>query len=180
MSSLESRKESIPLSSLPDHLDTLRGSLRQAPVLAFLKKFDLFTKKKEKILSKDQVLFEPGEDPYLYIVSSGALGIYRVNPTGESKEIGRVYTGAFIGEGVINDRNLKEVRASSIVECTRVVCLTRADMESLEKQSPETLALLYKHITDITSQRLAESGKELALLYESTQKFQEFRERGSK
>ena len=176
----EIKKERESLTPAPASLDTLRDSLAQAPILAFLKKFDIFLKKKEQFLSRDEVLFEPGENPYLYIVSSGALGIYRLTPTGESKEIGRVYTGECIGEGIISGRNLKEVQASSLVESSRVVRLTREDIEFLEKESPETLAKFYKHIGDVTSQRLAESGKELALMYESTEKFQEFRERGAK
>ncbi len=45
---------------------------------------------------------------------------------------------------------------------------------------PETLVALYKHINNITSLRLAETGRELAVLYELTEKIQEFRDLGQR
>jgi hypothetical protein len=51
-------------------------------------------------------------------------------------------------------------------------------MEYLESQDPTTLASFYKHINDITSLRLSQVGKELAHMYEATQKFQQYRELG--
>lgn len=148
--------------------------------MAFLERFDTFVQKKKKILTKGEVLFEPGENPYLYMVASGALGIFRINPSGEIKELGKVYTGAFIGEGILSDRLTKEVQSQSITEHTIVVQLTKEDIEYLESQDPAILAKLYKHINNITSLRLAETGKELALMYESTQKFQEYQQLGQK
>lgn len=158
----------------------LRKELAVSPVMAFLERFDLFTQKKRKVLSKDEVLFEPGENPYFYVVASGALGIFRVNPSGELKEVGKVYTGAFIGEGVLSDRTTKEVQAQSVTERTVVVALTKEEIEYLESQDPAMLATLYKHINNITSLRLSDTGKELALMYESTQKFQEYQELGQR
>lgn len=61
-----------------------------------------------------------------------------------------------------------------------MIALTKADIELLESQDPDTLAKLYKHINNITSLRLAEAGKELAIMYESAEKFQEFQERGDR
>lgn len=81
---------------------------------------------------------------------------------------------------MLSDRNKKDVKALSIAERTEVVSLTKADIEYLESQSPETLAKLYKHINNVTSLRLAESGRELALMYEMTEKFESFREKGPK
>lgn len=149
-------------------------------MLAFLDRFDGFVQKKKKILGKGEILFEPGENPFLYIVASGALGIFRINPSGESKELGKVYTGAFIGEGVLSDRNTKDVLVNSITEKTVVVPLTKEEIEFLESQDPAILAKLYKHINNITSLRLSETGKELALMYESTQKFKEYQELGQR
>ena len=143
-------------------------------------RFDNFVQKKKKILTKGEVLFEPGENPYLYVVASGALGIFRINPSEEIKELGKVYTGSFIGEGILSDRHMKEVRSQSITERTIVVELTKEDIEYLESQDPAILAKLYKHINNITSLRLSETGKELALMYESTQKFQEFQQLGQR
>ncbi len=88
--------------------------------------------------------------------------------------------GAFIGEGVLSGRFQKDVQAASITERTTVVVLTKEDIDYLEAQDAATLVKLYKHINNITSLRLAESGRELAIMYESTQKFQEFRELGQR
>ncbi len=174
--SIEQKEIVAPASK--NSLESLKGALMNAPVMAFLSKFDTFLKKKEQFLKKGEVLFEPGENPYLYIVASGALSILRVSTTGEAKEVGKVYTGGFIGEGVLSERILKEVRAMSHTESTVVVALTIADIEFLEAQDPATLATLYKHINNVTSLRLAQSGRELAVMYEATQKFQEYRELG--
>lgn len=81
---------------------------------------------------------------------------------------------------MLSDRNQKDVEALSASEKTLVVALTKADIEYLESLDPETLASLYKHINNITSLRLAETGRELAILYESTEKIQEFRDRGQR
>jgi CRP-like cAMP-binding protein len=156
----------------------LRKELLVAPIIAFLDRFDTFAQKKKKVLAKDEMLFEPGDNPYLYIVASGALGIFRVNPSGEIKEVGKVYTGSFIGEGILSDRNAKDVMAKSITERTEIVSMDKAEAEYLEAQDPAMLAKFYKHINNITSMRLAESGRELSLMYESTQKLQEFQEQG--
>lgn len=174
--SIELPKIAPDISDSP--LSNLKGSLLNAPVLAFLDKFDVLVSKKKKFLTKGETLFEPGENPYLYIVASGGLSIFRMNLSGDAKEVSRVYTGGFIGEGVLSDRIQKEVRAVSLTEKTSVIALTRADIEYLESQDAATLANLYKHINNITSLRLADTSKELALMYEATQKFQEYRELG--
>jgi CRP-like cAMP-binding protein len=174
--SVELQKVDSSLSDSP--LKSLKGNLLNAPVLAFIEKFDTLFSKKKKFLTKGETLFEPGENPYLYIVASGGLSIFRVSLLGEAKEVGRVYTGECIGEGILSDRIQKEVRAVSLTEKTSVIALTRADIEYLESQDAATLAALYKHINNITSLRLADTSKELALMYEATQKFQEYRELG--
>ena len=85
-------------SNLKASLGALKQSLNIHPILAFLEGFDNFFKKKKRSLVNNEVLFTPGENPYFYIVSSGALSILRITPTGEKKEVGRAYTGSFIGE----------------------------------------------------------------------------------
>ncbi len=96
MSNEKREKKESPINELKASLDSIRSNLKIAPVMAFLDKFDTFIAKKKKILAKDEVLFEPGENPYFYIVASGAIGIFRINPTGEKKEVGKVYTGSFL------------------------------------------------------------------------------------
>ncbi len=160
-------------------VDALKADLVSAPVFAFLEKFDSFVKKRTRSLASGETLFEPGEDPNFYVVVSGALKISRVNPSGEKKEIGKAYAGSFLGEGILSGRNLKEVEAVAYVP-TSVTCLTKDDFDRLELQSPETLMRLYRHLNDRTSLRLAETGKELALLYEATEKIESYRERGER
>jgi CRP-like cAMP-binding protein len=160
-------------------LDELKQKLVNAPVFAFLEKFDRWISKKERALRLGEVLLEPGENPYLYIVAAGVLTIYRVNGSGESQEVGKVLTGEFIGEGILSGRNQKDIRAVSLFDHTRVIALTKEDIEQYERQDPETLAKIYRHINNITSLRLAQSGRELGIMYEATQKFQEFRENGT-
>ncbi len=67
MSSSVENKEAREISS--NGLRGLREQMANAPVLAFLDRFDSFLDKKKKILSKNEILFSPGENPYLYIVS---------------------------------------------------------------------------------------------------------------
>lgn len=81
--------------------------------------------------------------------------------------------GSFLGEGVLFDRNQKDVEAVAIGEGTSVVTLTKADIAYLESQSPEKIVALYKHIIEIGNGRLLESGKELASLYEMNTKIDE-------
>jgi CRP-like cAMP-binding protein len=159
-------------------LEAFRLTLPQAPVFAFLEKFDAHIQKKKRILTKGETLFDPGENPYFYIVASGGLGIFRINASGEKKEIGRTYAGAFVGEGILSDRYIKEVQAVSLTESTSVFALEKEDIEYYETIDTATMMHLYKHINNVTSLRLQDSGKELAIMYESAQKIQEFREHG--
>lgn len=174
----EIRKE-LELPTLQKGLEGLKAGIAVTPVFAFLEKFDEFAKKKKKMLAAGEVLFEPGESPYFYIVSSGALKIFRINPSGEKKEIGKAYAGSFIGEGVLSGRQMKEVQAEAYVP-SAVVMLTKDDLDYLESLSPETLLRFYKHLNDTTSLRLGDTGKELALLYETTEKINSYKERGEK
>ena len=79
---------------------------------------------------------------------------------------------------MISDRTKKEVEAVSDADHTIVVPLTKEDLEYLESMSPETLARLYKHIMNTTSQRLAAVNKELAVLSELTEKVNDYKEAG--
>ncbi|MDD2891340.1 MAG: cyclic nucleotide-binding domain-containing protein [Candidatus Gracilibacteria bacterium] len=161
------------INSLKESLGTLQQSLNIHPILAFLEEFDSFFKKKKRILTNNEVLFTPGENPYFYVISSGALSILRMTPTGEKKEIGRAYTGSFIGEGVLFDRNQKDIEAVAIGEGASVVTLTKEDITYLESQNPEKILALFKHIIEITNSRLLDAGKEIASLYEINIKIDE-------
>lgn len=151
-------------------MKSLRASLPMQPVLAFLDSFDQFFKKKKQQLAKNEVLFSPGENPYFYIVTSGALAVFRVTPTGEKKEIGRAYKGSFLGEGILFGRTQKDTEAVAHGDGTSVIALTREEINLLESENPKKLLDLYKYIVEITNGRLLETGKELALTYEMTEK----------
>lgn len=165
-------------STLQASLGTLKQSLTIHPILAFLEEFDNFFKKKKRILMNNEVLFTPGENPYFYIVSSGTLSILRLTPTGEKKEVGRAHMGSFIGEGIIFDRNQKDVEAVAIGEGASVIILTKEDIIYLESQNPEKILALYKHIIEVSNSRLLDSGKELASLYEMNTKIDELSKLG--
>ncbi|EKD30420.1 MAG: hypothetical protein ACD_78C00065G0015 [uncultured bacterium (gcode 4)] len=171
-------KKALETNTLQTSLSTLKQSLTIHPILAFLEEFDAFFKKKKRILMNNEVLFTPGENPYFYIVSSGNLSILRLTPTGEKKEVGRAYMGSFIGEGVIFDRNQKDVEAVAIGEGASVIILTKEDIAYLESQSPEKILALYKHIIEVSNNRLLDSGKELASLYEMNTKIDELSKLG--
>lgn len=74
-------KKTPEISTLRASLGELKHSLAIHPILAFLDGFDTFFKKKKRTLVNNEVLFAPGENPYFYIVSSGALSILRMTPT---------------------------------------------------------------------------------------------------
>lgn len=171
-------KKAPEKSTLQASLGTLKESLAIHPILAFLEEFDNFFKKKKRILMNNEVLFTPGENPYFYIVSSGTLSILRLTPTGEKKEVGRAHMGSFIGEGIIFDRNQKDVEAVALGEGASVIILTKEDIIYLESQSPEKILALYKHIIEVSNGRLLDSGKELASLYEMNTKIDELSKLG--
>ncbi|MDD5377462.1 MAG: cyclic nucleotide-binding domain-containing protein [Candidatus Gracilibacteria bacterium] len=171
-------KKTPETSVLKQSLGALKQSLTIHPILAFLDGFDSFFKKKKRALVNNEVLFTPGENPYFYIVSSGALAILRSTPTGEKKEVGRAYMGSFIGEGILFDRNQKDVEAVAIGEGASVVTLTKADIVYLESQNPEKILALYKYIIEVSNGRLLDSGKELASLYEMNTKIDELSKLG--
>ena len=153
-----------------ESMKSLKASLPMQPVLAFLESFDHFFKKKKQDIAKGEVLFSPGENPYFYIVASGALAIFRITPTGEKKEIGRAYKGSFLGEGVLFGRTQKDTEAIAHGDGTSVIALTKEEITLLESENPKKLLELYKYIVEVTNSRLLEVGKELAMTYEMTEK----------
>ncbi|MDD2487306.1 MAG: cyclic nucleotide-binding domain-containing protein [Candidatus Gracilibacteria bacterium] len=155
------------------------GIQKQNPVIAYIEKFDEYFKKNKKHLKKGEVLFSPGIDPNFYIVKSGALLIFSHTSDGDKKEIGKVYEGGFIGEGIIFGRNQKDVEAVSL-GFSEVFSLTEEDLKEFEKQNPSEAMEIYKHIIEITNKRLLDSGKELASIYDATNKLTELSKLGEK
>lgn len=174
-------KEQRRVSELPvmkQSLNTLKNSLAIQPMLAFLEWFDTFFKKKKRALVSNEVLFTPGENPNFYIVSSGSLNILRATPSWEKKEIGRASMGSFLGEWVFFGRNQKDTEAVASGDGATVVVLTREDMDFLESQDPKKVLEMYKYIIELTNGRLLETGKELATMYEMTEKIDKLSEQG--
>jgi len=172
------KTKTVESNTMEKSLGALKQDLTIQPILAFLEEFNSFFKKKKRALANNEVLFTPGENPYFYIVSSGALSILRLTPTGEKKEIGRAYTGSFIGEGILFDRHQKDVEAVALGEGVSVIVLTKEDIAYMEAVHPEKILPLYKHIIEVSNGRLLDSGKELASIYEMNAKIDELSKLG--
>lgn len=96
-------KKSPELQSLKQmptlaELKTMLPSRKENPILAYLDTFDKEWKKRKRTLQSGEVLFSPGEDPHLYIITKGFVNILRNTASGEVKEIGTVRAGSFMGE----------------------------------------------------------------------------------
>lgn len=158
---------------LKQTLSALKANVSVHPVMAFLESFDRFFKKKKQVLHDGEILFSPGENPYLYIVTSGALTIFRFTATGDKKEIGKAYAGSFLGEGILFGRNQKDTEAISATDGTGVIGLTKEELALLESENPLKVLEMYKYIIEVTNGRLLDTGKELATMYEITKRINE-------
>lgn len=145
---------------------------KQNPIMAYVEKFDELFKKKKKILEAWEILFSPGKNNLFYIITSWELNILRYTSTNEKKEIGKAYAWSFIWEWIIFGRNQKDVEAQALTK-TEIFALNLEDLQKLEKESPKEAMELYKYIIEITNKRLLDSGKELASIYEATNKIVE-------
>lgn len=139
------------------------------PIIAYLEKFDTYFKKKKRILETWEVLFSPWKDNNFYIITSGEIDIFRYTIDGTKKEIWKARSGSFIWEWIIFDRQQKDVEAIAN-RTTQVFALSREDLQRLESLSPKEAMDLYKYIIEITNKRLLDTGKELADIYELTNK----------
>lgn len=139
------------------------------PIIAYLEKFDNFFKKQKRFLKEWEKLFSPGKDNYLYMITAWSLDIFGYSNEWERKEIWKVYAWSFIWEWVIFGRFQKDVEA---IACSKseVFAFTQEDLARLEKEFPKEALELYKHIIEITNKRLLDSWKELANIYEATNK----------
>lgn len=139
------------------------------PIIAYLERFDEYFKKKKKKLQKWEVLFTPWIDDNFYIIVSWEIDIYRYTSDWTKKEIWKAKTWSFIWEWVIFNRYQKDVEAVANME-TEVFALTNEDLQRLEMIAPKEAVDLYKHIIEVTNRRLLDSWKELADIYELTNK----------
>ncbi|EKE27868.1 MAG: hypothetical protein ACD_3C00142G0024 [uncultured bacterium (gcode 4)] len=139
------------------------------PIIKYLKDFDVYFKKNKILLEAWKLLFSPWIDKNFYIITSWTIDIFRYTFDWQKKEIWKARAGSFIWEWVIFWRFQKDVEAiaSSSVE---VFALTKEDLALLEKESPEKAMELYKYIIEVTNKRLLDSWKELANIYEATNK----------
>jgi len=79
-------------------LKNMMPARKENPIMAYLDTFDKEWKKRKKVLQSGEVLFSPGEDPHLYIITKGFVNILRNTASGEVKEIGNAHAGSFMGE----------------------------------------------------------------------------------
>lgn len=148
---------------------------------AFIEKFDESFKKQKKLLTKGETLFRPGEDPHFYIIVSGTFAIIRQTENGWEKEVWRAYAGSFMGEWILFGNNTKTVTANALSDTAEVIALTEADIRKLEFSDPKEAINFYKHILlKQTNERLLDTGKELADIYELTNKLTELAKDGEK
>ncbi len=154
---------------IQQEVNKLKQTISAFSVFAFIEKFDERFKKKKKILSKGEILFEPGQNPYLYIIISGTLSIIRGTENGGKKEIWRAYAGSFIGEGILFWQDIKTVAASVLTEQATILKLSKEDIAKIEELDPAQAIDFYKNILlRQTNERLLDAGKELADIYELT------------
>ena len=160
----EQKTEGFSLSDLKKTLNIQKSN----PILAYLDMFDKTWKKRKRQLQANELLFAPGEDPHMYLITKGMLVILRETGLGEQREIGTVYTGGFLGEGILFGRNKKDVSAIAKSDGVELFAITKEDLEKLKNTEPQAALDLYEHIIEITNKRLLDTGEELASIYEAT------------
>ncbi|EKE30357.1 MAG: hypothetical protein ACD_2C00001G0007 [uncultured bacterium (gcode 4)] len=155
-----------------DDIESLKSNLKiekPNPIIAYLEKFDTYFKKKKRLLEAWELLFSPWIDKNFYIITSWTVDIFRYTFDWQRKEIWNARAWSFIGEWVIFWRFQKDVEAVASTNA-QVFALSREDLALLEKESPQEAMELYKYIIEITNKRLLDSWKELANIYEATNK----------
>jgi len=139
------------------------------PIIAYLDKFDEYFKKKKMRLEVWQILFSPGIDDKFYIIASWVLSVISHTSTWEKKEIWKAKKWSFIWEGIIFGRNQKDVEVICAEEA-EVIALNIDDLVKFETDLPKEAIEMYKYIIEVSNKRLLESDKELANIYEATNK----------
>ncbi len=145
------------------------------PIITYLGKFNEFFKKDKRILKSWEILFTPGDNKYFYIITSWILNINSYTKDGIKKEVGKAYEWYFIWEWVISWKTYKDVEAIAETE-VEVYALNNKDLEEFQKKRPNEAIELYKHVIEITNERLINSWKELWTIYETTNKIAELSE----
>jgi CRP-like cAMP-binding protein len=91
---LQALKQMPTLAELKNMMPTRKEN----PIMVYLDTFDREWKKRKRALQSGEVLFSPGEDPHLYIITKGFVNILRNTASGQTKEIGNARAGSFMGE----------------------------------------------------------------------------------
>lgn len=176
-------KEKMEKTKKPDTnriLSDLRNKIwiqRQNPILAYIEKFDEYFKKKKRFLKNWEILFDIWNDSNIYIVKSWIILIYSYMADWDRKEIFKTREGWFIWEWIIFWRNIKDVEAVSFW-FSEVYPLNLDDLKKIEIENPTEAIEIYKYIIEITNKRLLDTSKELASIYDATNKIMEFAKTG--
>lgn len=152
-------------------LTELRNTLpprKENPIIGYLDMFDKTWKKRKRIIQSGEALFEPGDDPHMYLVTKWVLVILRETSSGEKREIGTVYPGSFMGEGILFGRNRKDVSAIAKTYGVEAFAVTKKDIDALKDKEPKAMIDLYEYVIEVTNKRLLDTGEELATIYEAT------------
>lgn len=162
-------KKSESTKSWIDNLKQAVNIQKTNPIIAYLEKFDSYFKKQKKVLEAWETLFKPWKDWFFYIITSWELDIFRYTVDWTKKEIWKARAWSFIWEWVIFDRNQKDVEAVAS-RTTQVFALSSEDLQQLELLAPKEAMELYKYVIEVTNKRLLDTWKELADIYELTNK----------
>lgn len=157
-------------------LKSMMPAKKENPILAYLDTFDKEWKKRKLALRSGEILFSPGEDPHLYIITKGLVNILRNTASGETKEIGNARAGSFMGEGILFGRVKKDVSAVAGSDDVEVFAVTKEDINKLKEKQPQAALDLYEYVIEITNKRLLDTGEELATIYDATNKLSDLSE----
>ena len=163
-SAVKVKKEAVcgrHLKSASDHQRKMKGpdSLMDKDTTDQLKKMDWFEelpdnmldalaqKVRKHILSKDQILFNKGDEgDSLFAILSGRVKIFTQDNQGREVALNRVGTGEIIGEMALLDY---EPRSASVValEKTTALELSREDFMGILKRQPDLALSVIRNLS---------------------------------
>ena len=119
--------------------------------------------------ARDEYIFTHGVDPRMAILLDGECSV-QVPLAEATKIIGNISAGQIIGEGILMGRTTKQVDIMVSSPSATVAYLTIEDIDRLRIESPMDVMDIYHHIITLTNARLIETNRELAILYEMSEK----------
>jgi len=147
--------------------DDVISTLRQIPLFAEMTLSEL--KEFQKIMHRrffraDEPIFWEGEPGVgMYVVKSGAVGIYKISPNQEKEEIALLRRGEFFGELALLDESPRS--ASCIArDNSEIIGLFRPDLFNLLARKPRLGSKFLFQLAVVIGERLKNTNRELHLL----------------